>query len=491
VGFLRTERTWTTSFNNKFREMYGFDPALYYPALWYNIGPDTEAARVALFNTRSELMAEGYPKMVTGWTKAHGLKNTGHPPGNYGIQPVDMSGDIFKFYRYTDIPLTDLIIQYGRGRDGFKLVSSASDLYDRPITATEIYGALREEAVDPPMLYRALMEIQARGVNFVIPHGMWYDPAKVSIPPLVSPFSAKLAPSLPAYSDYVGRTCYLLQGGRRVSEVAVLYPIASLQGGFHFDAPDNKVAGSWAYPEADYLRISDMLTNEVRRDFTFVHPEYLATDKYSVQGNALHLNNTQNVQDYKTVIIPGGKVMSVETLRKIKQFYDAGGKVIATTLLPSVSAEKGRNQDIVQLVAEMFGAEASTNPRVQTNLQGGRALFVRNPDSKVLAGILEDWNPDADVVFTEAPTITSKLGLFSYLHKKMDGKDIYFFANSSDDEISTEVWLRGKMNLEDWNPHTGEVSRLANVSHVKRHGLTYTRCRLHLKGVQSTFWVSR
>lgn len=491
VGFLWTERTWTNAFNEKFREVNGFDPAVYYPALWYNIGSETEAARVAFFNTRSELMAEGYPKMVTKWTKKYGLKNTGHPPGNYGIQPVDMSGDIFKFYRYTDLPLADLIIEYGRGRDGFKLISSASDLYDRPITATEIYGALKEELVDSLMLYRALMEIQARGINFVIPHGMWYDPSKVSIPPLVSPFSKKLAPGLSSYSDYVGRTCYLLQGGRRVSDIALLYPIASLQGGFYFDSPDNKRAGTWAYPEADYLKISDMLTNEIRRDFTFVHPEYLATDKYSVQKGQLHLNNNENFQDYKIIIIPGGKVISVEALRKIKQFYDAGGKVIATTLLPSLSAELGRDREIVKLVAELFGANAVKNPQVQTNNQGGKALFIPNPTTKVLSEVLAGFAPDADVRFAENPAITSKLGVFSYLHKIHDGKDIYFFANSGDNEINTEVLLRGKLNLENWNPHTGKVSRLEKVSYIRENGQTFTRCKLNLKGVQSTFWISK
>ncbi len=491
VGFLRTERTWTNAFNQKFREVNGFDPAVYYPALWYNIGPETEAARVAFFNTRSELMAEGYPKMVTKWTKKYGLKNTGHPPGNYAIQPVDMSGDIFKFYRYTDLPLADLIIEYGRGRDGFKLISSASDLYDRPITATEIYGALKEELVDSLMLYRALMEIQARGINFVIPHGMWYEPSKVSIPPLVSPFSKKLAPGLPTYSEYVARTCYLLQGGRRVSDIALLYPIASLQGGFYFDSPDNKRAGTWAYPEADYLKISNMLTNEIRRDFTFVHPEYLATDKYSVQKGQLHLNNNENFQDYKTIIIPGGKVISVEALRKIKLFYDAGGKVIATTLLPSLSAELGKDQEIVKLVAELFGANATKNPQVQTNNQGGKALFIPNPATKVLSEVLVGFAPDADVRFAENPAITSKLGVFSYLHKIHNGKDIYFFANSSDNEIDTEVLLRGKLNLENWNPHTGVVSRLAKVSYIRENGQTFTRCKLNLKGVQSTFWISR
>ena len=491
VGFLRTERAWTPRFNEKFRELNGFAPNLYYPALWYNIGPETEAARVAFFNTRSELMAEGYPKMVTKWTKKYGLKNTGHPPGNYGLQPVDMSGDIFKFYRYTDLPLADLIIDYGRGRDGFKLISSASDLYDRPITATEIYGALKEEIVDSLMLYRALMEIEVRGINFVIPHGMWYDPTKVSISPLVSPYSKKLAPGLPKYSDYVGRTCYLLQGGRRVADIALLYPIASLEGGFYFDAIDNKRAGSWAYPEADYLKISDMLTNEIRRDFTFVHPEYLASDKYSVQKEQLHLNNKENFQDYQTIIIPGGKVISVRALLKIKQFFDAGGKVIATTLLPTLSAEVGRDKEVTEMIAGIFGTNASHNPRLQTNIRGGKALFVQNPTVQALSGILAELTPDADVSFEENPLVTSKLGVFSYLHKVHDGKDIYFFANSADDPINTEVLLRGKLNLENWNPHTGKVTSTGKVSYVRKNGLTYTRCKLSLNGVQSTFWVSK
>ena len=489
VGFLRTERTWTNGFNEKFKEVNGFDPGSYYPALWYNIGPETEAARVAFFNTRSELMAEGYPKMVSKWTSKYGLKNTGHPPGNYGIQPVDMSGDIFKFYRYTDLPLTDLIINYTRGRDGFKMISSASDLYDRPITATEIYGALKEEIVDSLMLYRALMEIQARGVNFVIPHGMWYDPDKVSIPPLISPLSKKLAPGLPKYSDYVARSCYLLQGGRRVADIALLYPISSLQGGFYFDSPDNKRAGTWAYPEADYLKISDMLTNEIRRDFTFVHPEYLATDKYSVQKSQLHLENAENFQDYKTIIIPGGKVISLEALRKIKQFYDAGGKVIATTLLPSLSSEMGKDQEIVNLVSELFGANASKNPQVQTNNQGGKALFIPNPTTKKLSEVLAGFTPNADVRFEETPVITSKLGLFSYLHKIHEGKDIYFFANSSDNEINTEVLLRGKLKLESWDPHTGLTNGKLVSETVIRDDQEYTKINLKLNPVKSVFFV--
>ncbi len=45
-----------------------------------------------------------------------------------------------------------------------------------------------------------------------------------------------------------------------------------------------------------------------------------------------------------------------------------------------------------------------------------------------------------------------------------------FFTNSGDAEIDTEVWLRGKLNLENWNPQSGTVSRLGKVSYIRVNG---------------------
>ena len=41
-------RMWTPSFNDTFQKQFGYSPMKYYPALWYNIGPQTTAARNAL-----------------------------------------------------------------------------------------------------------------------------------------------------------------------------------------------------------------------------------------------------------------------------------------------------------------------------------------------------------------------------------------------------------------------------------------------------------
>jgi hypothetical protein len=402
-----------------------------------------------------------------------------------------MHGDIFKFFRYTPRPLADAIIDYGHGRDGFKLISSAADLYDRPIVTTEVYGAFKENIVDVNMLYRTIMELFARGINFVVPHGEWYEPTKVGIPPLVSPYSEKLGPALPAYSEYVGRSCYLLQGGRKISEIGIVYPISSLQGAYYFDAAENKRAGSWAYPDADYLKISDILTNEIRRDFTFIHPQYLATDKYQISAGNLRLDNKNQYQDYKVIIIPGGSVIALDALQKVKEFYDAGGKVIATTLLPSQGVKVEEDEKVKALVAQMFGNDAVNNASIQTNAKGGKAFFVKNPNKNELDKAIQSLDNSADVIFENLGSTNSELGVFSYLHKVKDSKDIYFFANSSDDEINTTVLLKGKHDLQSWNPYEGTTLPLKKAGYITKNNIVYTKYSLRLPAVKSFFWVGK
>jgi len=493
VGFWRHPRTWTGHFNEKFEEINSYDPRPYYPALWYDIGPETESVRNAFFNTRAELLAEGFPKLVGEWTRKRGLKDTGHPPGNYDPTPIDMNGDIFKFYRHTQVPLADAIINYQFGQNGHKLISSAADYYDKPVVATEIYGAFKENSFDSLMLYRPMMELFARGINLVIPHGMWYNPEKVYISPLVSPYSKKLAPALPAYSNFVGRCCMLLRGGRRVADIGVFYPFESLAGWFRFDDPANPRQGFFVSPETDYQRISGLLTNNIRRDFTFIHPEYFLDNKYVLGEGSIKLANTENIQDYKALIITGSKVMSFRTLEKIRDFYNRGGLVISTTLLPAKSSELGEDQKVIDLVREVFGVDAlaqDTVVKTHANNNGGMAIYIPKPDENNLRDALNQ-KIQADVRFLPNPELTTDFGKFSYIHKVKEGKDIYFFANSSDETISTEVLLRGTVNMESWNPHDGSVSKLVGVSNIQKNGETYTQCKLSLKGVSSTFWISK
>ncbi len=494
TGGRHGEKTWTTKFNDKFKSYTGKNPATYYPALWEDIGAETQAARVAFFDTRAELLAEGFPKKTADWATKMGIQSTGHPPGNYEIQPVDMNADIFKFYRHQHVPLMDMIFFYGHGREGYKLVSSAANLYDRPVVGCEIYGAMtlfkKEEKFTTDMLYKCAMEVFARGVNELKPHGMWYDPnpKKIRIPPLVSSYNSDISIDLPDYSTWAARTSMLLQGGKTVSDIAVFYPIAALEGFYYFDAKDNNGWGKFAGVEHDYLLLSDMFTNSIHRDFTFLHPESLINNKVSVGNAELVLNNKENEQHYKVLILSGGKVISKAALLKIKEFYDKGGKIIATSMLPSQSAEFGEDPSVKNMIEAIFG----TNPSImQSNKAGGKAIFLAQPMSDDLQSILVKMGVEADVTFDKEIPVPDSGGMLSYIHKQKDGKDIYYFANSTCNAIETMVEVRGKMTPQYFDPHTGSITDAMMLSYVKKGNQIYTRFALNLSPVKTLFVVSK
>ncbi len=495
VGYVAMERGWTGAMNEKFRKISGRDPYVYYPALWGDIGTETAAARVAFFDARAELLAEGYPKSVAGWADQNKLMSSGHPPGNYDIQPVDMNFDAFKFYRHSHIPTLDYIFYHGHGRDGFKLISSAADVYDRPVVAAEVYGAFFEEQFDSLMLYRAAMEVFARGVNFIIPHGMWYDytPESVRIPPLISAYSAKTGPALPAYNTFVARSCYMLQGGRRVSDIAVLYPIASLQAAFSFET--GKPWGSNVAPGTDYLAIGNMLTDQAHRDFTFIHPDTWSGEQCKLSGEEIELKNKVNSQNFRLLIIPGGKVISVKALRKIRDYYENGGKVIATSVLPSQSAEFGKDAEVISVINDIFGVDPATplavSSPVRTNTRGGQAVFLPNPGAGKLSAMMEYMGISADVLFEHNPDLESGNGRVNYIHKVKENRNIYYVSNTTDDGINTFIELRGKINPELWYPENGSTSRVKDVSYTFHNEIEYTRFRLELPSVKSVFIVEK
>ena len=497
VGYVAKERGWTPDFNKKFKERYGKDPELYYPALYEDIGTETAAARVAMYDTRAELLAEGYPRLVSEWSEKNGLLSSGHPPGNYQIQPTDVNLDVFKFYRHAHIPLLDYIFYHTHGRDGFKLISSAADVYDRPVVAAEMNGAFLEDKFDTLMLFRTAMDVFTRGVNFLIPHGMWYDyrPEAVRIPPLISSYSPKTGPALPTYSNFVARSCYLLQGGRRVSDIAILYPIASLQAYFKFNS-GKKPWGTYVPEETDYLSTGDLLTRQIHRDFTFIHPETWTSDQCKLTRNAIELSNRVNTQSYKVLILPGGKVISLSALKKIKTWYEQGGKLIATSMLPSQSAEFGQDNEVAAIIQEMFGFDpAGPMPAgttvIKKNAKGGQLVFIPKPDAANLSEAFTQMGVAADLIFQSLPKLNDDKTEVSYIHKIKDNRNIWYIANSSDTPVKTFVELRGKLKPELWNPETGKILPVTDVVLVKHGNQVYTRFQLDLPAVRSVFIVEK
>jgi hypothetical protein len=346
-------RTWTDRFNEKFRAVYGFSPTSYYPALWYDIGPETQAARNYLFGFRSELYAAGYAKTIQDWCTAHGgVPLLGHQDQEGVKNPVGVSGDLMKSYRYQDGPGIDKIGWNNDPEAYYKVVSSVANNWDKPQVMSETYGAMGNLSWD--QLYSVVMEQYAKGINNFIPHGVWYNLDQINYLPELSHRNPLYAGGLPAYNTFIGRLNVLLQApGRHVADIAVLYPISTLQAGYRFDGPVSPYFGGVEIPEADYIQLGELLSTKVCRDFTYLHPETL-DERCAVAANTLKLNNKINHEEYKVVILPGHKTIRWSSLKKIREFYDQGGKVIATGQLPDKSAEFGHDADVVATIHEMF-----------------------------------------------------------------------------------------------------------------------------------------
>ncbi|MEI7829956.1 MAG: glycosyl hydrolase [Prolixibacteraceae bacterium] len=505
VGFWTFPRAWTEAMNSLFEKRTGLNALLSLPALFYNIGDNTEAIKIAFFDIRSELMSEGFNRKVAEWDAKHLLKSMIHPPGNYEPTGVGAHGDILKYYKYTQIPLMDVLSAYNNGRPGFKLISSAADLYDRSLVAAEIYGNFSRN-MDSTLMYKVAMDVFARGANYLIPHGMWYNPDSMRIPPLISSYSKRIGSALPGYNNWAARSMLMLRGGSRVSEIAVMWPINTLEAWFGFENGRIKKVFNDVPPQLDYRIISDMLTGLLHRDFTYVHPEKICTDQYLIKNGKLILNNKDIKQTYSVIILPSLLVESYKTMQKLLAFYQQGGKIIATGILPDKSAEIGKDQELQDIVREIFGVDARqlpSNIHKQTNAHKGMAVFLPKAEKTELEAVLSELIPSPDLKIEAVPGLyevtdnpldetNTTLGMLSYIHKEKDGKQIYYFTNSTNKEVNTMVTVRGKLQINKCNPYTGKVELWENCQYFRdNNGISYTRFPLRLVAVSSLFAVSK
>ena len=125
---------------------------------------------------------------------------------------------------------------------------------------------------------------------------------------------------------------------------------------------------------------------------------------------------------------------------------------------------------------------------VHVNASGGRAYFLEKPSATAMKAALDDALDVFDVQWETDLQVTG--GNVSYIHKGVDGTDVFFFANSSETAVDTHVRFRGKHTLELWDPHTGEIRR-AEHTQVTVNGQDMTRVRLVLLPVTSMFLVGR
>ena len=486
------DRMWTPGFNAAFEKKYGYSPMKYYPALWYDIGPQTAAARNALFGFRGELFRENFIRRLNDWCAARNLQFGGHLDQEEPVNPTPLNGDLMKVFEPQALPIVDDIWWWGRTNVAYKIVTSSGFNWDKPLVAAETYAAYR--VLNEKIAYAVAMDQFAMGINYQVP-------ART-----VQPKRAEL-------NDYVGRLSYLLQHGRHVADIAVLYPASSLladyhnAGGVQFplapgENPPQIVETAYAREGGpvhgfDYESLGETLFRGIRVDYTYLHPDVL-TGRSTIADGKIVLNNRENREEFSVLFLPSGDTISAAAAARVREFYEKGGKVIATGLLPSRSAEFDKDSEVRRDIYAVFGVAPGEPLRAdlkraqdrqnfyvfwyytRKNQAGGQSLFLPSVQPWLVDFALRQVLPVRDVDLQQ-PVVTPKVGpeydgALTYIHKVKGGHDIYFFANSSQQDIDTKIVLRGKKSLKAWDPHTGTVG--APVEATPAEGTTSVRLKL-------------
>lgn len=508
---------WTVNFNDVFKKKYCFDPSPHYSALYHRLNDDETHIKALMIDCRSEMLKNGIIKALSDFAKSKKLtlKCVITEPKLSACSFI--TGDAMLDNSFSPCALLERSYLYGV--NSIKLAASAAYNFNHERIHCEMF---RDYAsINKDIVMRETMNAFSRGANSIMLH--LADGASEPDPRTDS-----------EYCNFIARVQALLHGGSHVTDIAMLYPIYSLHSKLYlyqdlssgFEYPDTPV-------DTDYMTLINSLSIYAGHDLTLLHPKTLEECTRAENG-LLYLDTKINHEVFRLFVLPSTRMISLASLEKIKEFYDNGGKIIATGDLPSMAFEytpsdcSGVNENdakVRDIVDYIFGKDASNKKIIRqfcynSNDNGGEAFFLyftrTAADGTNMAlgaevyEALKQFRLPFDILIPHMPryecsgalnnsypefvrlhldAVIPDGGTFTRLHKRRDGLDIYYFSNTTNRKYSHIVYLRGAVLPELWDPHSG--TRCATEgSFVRYRNNIYTRLRLELDSGRSVFIVS-
>jgi len=431
-------------------------------------GEEQTAARYAYQDAYAEAWGRTLYGGITRWCEEHNVLSIGHflEHGNGYLNRDICAGNMFQLMKYNSMGGIDAVFaQFRMGQRAAndppcwqtpKLGSSITHAYGKPddITMVEIFGARGQDLTYGEMKWWT-DHMQVSGVNFMIPHSFNpRAPRDTDCPPYF--FNGGFEPRWPlyrVYADYTSRLSVMLQGGRHVCPVALLF----LGNSAH--------VGKYVTPEymsealQDALYDCDWLPYDVFEDDT------------KFDGAAIALRDER----YRVLIVPPVEAIPYGTLAKAKAFFDAGGVVVGHGFLPSKSATLGRtSKDIAQLRDAIWGDAQPGFAASGKSPAGGRSYLL--PERPAPGELQQVLAGDAGI----RPTLEVIEGRtdnwLHVLHRVKAGCDLFFIANQNHkgDARTFRFRITASGEPELWDAMRNEITAPAYVRRGKDVELALT-----------------
>ncbi|MGE5529973.1 MAG: glycosyl hydrolase [Patescibacteria group bacterium] len=453
---------WTKGMFKLFRGKNGYDLRSVLPALFLPFGEKTAQIRYDFWHTLAEQYRASYYGQIQDWCKRHGVLATGHIlHEEYLRSQMRCEGNLFHIFKHFDLVGVDHLYPIiGTARDpeqhvALKLASSAAHHYGTRLLCESLAGSFWDVTMER-MKWLADWEY-VLGVNLFNPHGFHYSiegERKRDWPPSQF-YHHTWWSDYRLFQDYITRLSYILSGGRHVAEVAVLYPI-SAEWANYTPQCSGPVSGAI---EGDFAYLADTLLR-LHYDYDYLDEDTLAETK--IEDGRLKVAD----EAYACLILPAATHIKETTMAQMERFVDAGGTVLATTLLPEASVDTRRS--LADRAAALFGQEPAAMKAAYLNgltavtaydrqHRDGRAIFLAgpglrqaNPHRELGTILRERFAPD---VIIDDPDVF-------YLHRVKDGRQVYFFVNPSPKERIVHLSLLGSVAPEIWDTDDGAIRPL-------------------------------
>ena len=340
-GVMICSAAYTDDIFSEFEKRYGYALKPVLPELFFRKdGRKVSKIKLNFVDLGNNLFIERFAMPIKEWCDKNNMVFTGHVlhEDSFANQTVP-NGSVMRFYQHMTYPGVDLLTENNRCYWVAKQISSAARQTGQKWLMSELYGATGWQF--DFKAHKAVGDWQALfGINLRCHHLSWYTMEGES----KRDYPGSILHQSPYYKDYgyvesyFARFGVVMTQGNPVCDVLVLNAIESAWAMMY--------AGwaNWLYPAGDnrdeisledhYTKLFHYLT-ENQIDFDYGE-EYMMNEMYRVDRSAngravLHIGKAS----YHTVVVSGLVTMRPSTVKILKEFLEAGGKVIFSGEIPS------------------------------------------------------------------------------------------------------------------------------------------------------------
>jgi hypothetical protein len=450
-------QNWTDGFDLLFRQTYGYDPKPWLPVLTGRIVGSADRSERFLWDLRRLVADRVAIDYVGGLREAcapHGLGLWLENYGHWGFP-----GEFLKYGAESNRIGGEYWVTGDLGSIECRAASSCANIYGQRLVSAEAFTG-------GPPFQNAPAALKARGdwsfcegINHLVLHVMIHQPWEDRVPGVNAPWGTEFNrhntwfDRSAAWVDYVRRSCWLLQQGHRVADVA--YFIGE-------DAP--KMTG---------VRKPELPAG---RDFDYINAEVIVRD-LAVRDGRLVLPYGSS---YRVLVLPELASMRPALLRKVRELVRAGATVLgpAPERSPSLQDYLAADREIQKLAVDLWGP-VPRSVAGERRMGRGRIVWGRSLEEVFAANGLAP-----DVEFRPAAADAKLL----FTHRQAGATDLYFLSNQRPrpERVACVFRVAGR-RPELWDAVSGERRSLPDW----REEGGRTVVPLEFAGHQSWFVVFR